>query len=132
MKKSIPEIREREGNEKSIPEIREREGNEKIHSHNSGTGIRGFHSWEWTGTGIPAHPCMGLGQNCLHLRLFYSCTKLQQRCTSTKDTLSTLLYWVRGSIPKGERKAHKHSRFATSAKCTGNHDLFLMVLCIYN
>ena len=41
---------------KSIPEIREREGNEKIHSHNSGKGIRGFHSWEWTGTGITAHP----------------------------------------------------------------------------
>ena len=38
---------------------------------------------------------------------------------------------VIGSIPKGERKAHKHSRFATSAKCTGNHDLFLLVLCIY-
>ena len=42
---------------KSIPEIREQEGNEKIHSHNSGKGIGGFHSWEWTGTGIPAHPC---------------------------------------------------------------------------
>ena len=41
---------------KNIPEIREREGNEKIHSHNSGMGIRGFHSWEWRGTGIPAHP----------------------------------------------------------------------------
>ena len=39
-----------------IPKIWEQEGNEKIHSHNSGTGIRGFHSWEWTGTGIPAHP----------------------------------------------------------------------------
>ena len=23
----------------------------------SGKGIRAFHSWEWTGTGIPAHPC---------------------------------------------------------------------------
>ena len=72
LKKSIPTIREREGNEKkNIPKIREREkgmkksipiiweweGNEKIHSHNSGTGIRGFHSWEWTGKGIPAHPC---------------------------------------------------------------------------
>ena len=43
---------------KSIPEIREREGNEKIHCHNSGKGIRGFHSWEWTGTGFPAHPCL--------------------------------------------------------------------------
>ena len=29
----------------------------KKHSQNSGKGIRGFHSWEWTGTGIPAHPC---------------------------------------------------------------------------
>ena len=42
---------------KNIPKIREREGNEKIHSHNSGMGIRGFHSREWMGTGIPAHPC---------------------------------------------------------------------------
>ena len=42
---------------KSIPKIREREGNEKIDSHNSGMGIRGFHSREWMGTGIPAHPC---------------------------------------------------------------------------
>ena len=70
MKKSIPTIREWEGNEKktfplfgngkgmkkTIHEIREREGNEKIHSHNLGMGIRGFHSWEWTGTEIPAHP----------------------------------------------------------------------------
>ena len=57
MKKYIPTIRERERNEKKpIPIIREREGNEKKHSQNSGTGIRGFHSWEWTGTGIPAHP----------------------------------------------------------------------------
>ena len=36
--------------QKSIPRIHEREGNEKIHSHNSGIGIRGFYSWEWTGT----------------------------------------------------------------------------------
>ena len=42
--------------EKNIPKIREPEGNEKIHSHNSAKGIRGFHSWEWTGMGIPAHP----------------------------------------------------------------------------
>ena len=42
---------------KNIPKIREREGNDKIHSHNSGMGIRGFNSWEWTGTGIRAHPC---------------------------------------------------------------------------
>ena len=57
LKKSIPKIWEREGNEKSIPEIREQEGNEKIHSQSSGMGIRGLHSWEWPGTGIPAHPC---------------------------------------------------------------------------
>ena len=70
MDNSIPKVREREGNrknpfpqfgngkgmKKSIPKIREREGNEKIHSHNSGKGIKGFHSWEWPGTGIPAHP----------------------------------------------------------------------------
>ena len=57
-KKSIPKIREREGNEKkSIPEIREREGNEKIHSQSSGKGFKDLHSWEWPGTGIPAHPC---------------------------------------------------------------------------
>ena len=43
---------------KSIPEIREREGNEKIHSQSSGKGIRGLHSWEWPGTGVPAHPCL--------------------------------------------------------------------------
>ena len=85
IKKSIPKFREWEGNEKipfpkfgngkgmkkihsqnsgtgrewkkSIPEIREREGNEKIHSQSSGKGIRGLHSWECPGTGIPAHPC---------------------------------------------------------------------------
>ena len=68
---SIPKVWEREGNEKihsqnsgtgrewkkDIPEIREREGNEKINSQSTGTGIRGLHSWEWLGTGIPAHPC---------------------------------------------------------------------------
>ena len=60
MKKNIPIIRERVGNEKkNIPKIQEREGNEKIHSHNLGMEIRGFHSWEWTGTRIPAHPCEG-------------------------------------------------------------------------
>ena len=36
---------------KGIPEIREREGNEKKRSRNSGTGIRGYYSREWTGTG---------------------------------------------------------------------------------
>ena len=37
---------------KGIPEIREREGNEKKRSQNSGTGIRGYYSREWTGTGM--------------------------------------------------------------------------------
>ena len=37
----------------------------KIHSHNQGTAIRGFHSQEWTGTGIPAHPWLVLREaNC--------------------------------------------------------------------
>ena len=59
IKKNIPRLRKREGNgKKNILKIQEREGNEKINSHNSGMGIRGFHSWEWTGTGIPAHPWM--------------------------------------------------------------------------
>ena len=65
MDNSIPEVREEEGNgknpfpkfrngkgmKKSIPKIRERERNEKKLSQNSGTGIRGFYSREWTGTG---------------------------------------------------------------------------------
>ena len=62
-------MREWEGNEKNVPIVREREGNEKkpflkfgkgkgkiIQSHDSGIGISGFHSWAWTGTGIPAQP----------------------------------------------------------------------------
>ena len=36
---------------KSIPEIREREGNEKNPFPKFGKGIRGLHSWEWPGTG---------------------------------------------------------------------------------
>ena len=47
---------------KNTPKIREREENEKIHSHNLGKGFRGFHSWEWTETGIPAHPCSEVPQ----------------------------------------------------------------------
>ena len=45
-KKPFPYFGNGKGMTKNIPKIREREGNEKIHSHNSGTGIRGFHSWE--------------------------------------------------------------------------------------
>ena len=42
---------------KSLPKIWEREGNEKIHSHNSGMGIRGYHSQEFPGmgTGMKKH-----------------------------------------------------------------------------
>ena len=59
MDNSIPEVREREWNEeKNISKIRVQEGNEKIHSHNLRTVIRGFHPREWTGTGIPVHPCL--------------------------------------------------------------------------
>ena len=57
MKKNIPKIRAGKGIKKSISEVWEPEGNEKIHSHNLGMEIRGFHSQEWTWTGIPAHPC---------------------------------------------------------------------------
>ena len=58
MDNSIPEILEWEGNGKNpFPKFGNGKGIKKIHSHNSGMGIRGFHSWEWTGTGIPAHPC---------------------------------------------------------------------------
>ena len=42
--------------------------------------------------------------------------------------LSSLVLWswARDSIPEDKRKAYTHSCFATSAKCTGNHDLFLL------
>ena len=44
---------------KNIPKLWEREGIGKIHFHDLGTGISGLHSREWTGTGIPACPCLG-------------------------------------------------------------------------
>merc|ERR1712004_802024 len=57
-KKSIPKIREREGNEKNpFPKFGNGKGMKKIQSQSSGKGIRGLHSWECPGTGIPAHPC---------------------------------------------------------------------------
>ena len=37
---------------------------------------------------------------------------------------------VRGSIPEGEQKAHTHSCIAMSAKCTGNNDLFFLVVIV--
>ena len=52
MKKSIPKIWEREGNEKNpFPKFGNRKGMKKIHSHNSGMGIRGYHSQKYPGTG---------------------------------------------------------------------------------
>ena len=45
---------------KAFPKFGNGKGMKKIHSHNSGNGIRGFHSWEWTGTGIPAHPWLNV------------------------------------------------------------------------
>ena len=56
MKKLFPKSGNGKGMKKSLPKIQEREGNEQNPSHNSGMGIRGYHSWECTGTGIPAHP----------------------------------------------------------------------------
>ena len=51
-KKSTPEIQEREGNEKNpSPKFGNGKGMKKIHSHNSGMGIRGYHSQEYPGTG---------------------------------------------------------------------------------
>ena len=69
MKKTFPKFGNGKGMKKSIPKIWEREGNEKIHSRISGTGIRGFHSWEWMGTGIPAHPW--LPRNFCHPTILY-------------------------------------------------------------
>ena len=58
LKIPFPKFGNGKGMKKSIPKIREREGNEKIHSQSSGKGIRGLHSWEWpgTGTGIIFYP----------------------------------------------------------------------------
>ena len=76
---SNPKVREREGNGKNpVPKFRSGKGTKKTYSHNSGTGIRGFHSWEWTGTGIPAYPWMAYNSpicllvifNCYESRLW--------------------------------------------------------------
>ena len=70
-KNTIPTNRERGGNEQksltsrtgrerknNITKLWEREGIRKIHFHGFGTGISGFHSREWTETGIPACSCL--------------------------------------------------------------------------
>ena len=71
VKKNSPTNRERGGNEQksltsrtgrerknNITKLWEREGIRKIHFHGFGTGISGFHSREWTETGIPACSCL--------------------------------------------------------------------------
>ena len=54
---------------KSIPKIREREGNVKIYSHNSVTEIRCL-GCEWTGTGIPVICCPTTRSLCCSFSLF--------------------------------------------------------------
>ena len=53
--------------------------------------------------------------------------------------VSSLVVWSRarhagtrvsGSIPEGAQKAHTHSCIAMSAKCTGNNDLFFLVVIV--
>ena len=66
----------------------------KIHSHNSGMGIRGFHSWEWTGTGIPAHPCYGKYVNEGSLNIVWHNVELYNKIY---DSTSWALYTVRAS-----------------------------------
>ena len=34
------------------------------------------------------------------------------------------------SIPEGEQKAHKYTCFASSALCTGNYDLYVLVFFV--
>ena len=52
MEEPIPWIWEWEGNEKNLfPKFGNGKGMKKIHSHNSGTGIRGSHPQEYPGTG---------------------------------------------------------------------------------
>ena len=73
---------------KPIPEIREREGNKKIHSRNSGKGIRGIHSWECPGTGIPAHPwCIETCYICLECILNLYCINFIENLYSRKVLL---------------------------------------------
>ena len=51
-KKNIPEIPEWEGESKNLfPNFETGKGTKKIHSHTSGTGIRGYHSQECQGMG---------------------------------------------------------------------------------
>ena len=56
MKKSIPKIREREGNENNpFPKFRNGKRMKKIHSHNLGMGIRGYQSVAGAATDDTSH-----------------------------------------------------------------------------
>ena len=48
------------------------------------------------------------------------------RNTLVELDLVAQLQQVIGSSPEGERKAYGHSCIATSALCTGNHDLYVL------
>ena len=52
MKKTFPKFGNRKGMKNLIPNFGNGKGMSKIHSHISGTGIRGYHSQEYLGTGM--------------------------------------------------------------------------------
>ena len=57
MENCFPKFRGQEGTKKNtLPKFGNGKGIKKLIGTNSGTGIRGFHSPEWKGTGICAHP----------------------------------------------------------------------------
>ena len=71
---SIPKVWERERNKKIVPKSWEQEGHKKSNPNTwkpevddenpfpkFGNGMRDFHSQEWSGTGIPADPCIDNG-----------------------------------------------------------------------
>ena len=123
------------GIKNSIPKVREREGNEKIHSQSSGTGIRGLHSWEWPGTGIPAHPWTTFTQ-LLHwfLNSSWHCViDIFEACKAC-SALQTLIVQLTMSIPRysfiwGHRKCPgSHHLTALSFKLQPNNELPAFVL----
>ena len=74
---------------------------------------------------LSLHPAFRLPPPCLFL---YPAKKKYW----PKKLMPATTIMVIGSIPEGERKAHTHSCIATSAKCTGNHDLFFLDLILNN
>ena len=66
-----------------------------------------------------------------HVCKLETCSKRVQNFSGIGDKQNQYFgTLIRGSIPEGKRKAYMHSCFATSAKCTGNHDLFLLLLIL--